>query len=238
MTRIATKIALSVLGTAGISFLSWTPARAVIFVEPIVTTKNQAILDIKKPRTLTDYLPGQVIEYGVPDVANNFLNATGKDINSLVFDLKTLSYSNPNSTPPFDNEKVEWGDVNGDGKIGNSVNPDLKDIFKDITIAGSTVTFSGGVIPNGSLFYNPFATLPNLAPGAGIIPPIPAEQEDKDGPIRVAAYYTAVPESTNVLGVLAFGALGVALRLKRYRSVKESREEAREQGSRGAGEKL
>ncbi|MGV0103073.1 hypothetical protein [Nostoc sp. DSM 114167] len=215
MTRIATKIALSVLGTAGISFLSWTPARAVIFVEPIVTTKNQAILDIKKPRTLTDYLPGQVIEYGVPDVANNFLNATGKDINSLVFDLKTLSYSNPNSTPPFDNEKVEWGDVNGDGKIGNSVNPDLKDIFKDITIAGSTVTFSGGVIPNGSLFYNPFATLPNLAPGAGIIPPIPAEQEDKDGPIRVAAYYTAVPESTNVLGVLAFGALGVALRLKR-----------------------
>ncbi|WP_414515836.1 hypothetical protein [Nostoc sp. PCC 9305] len=215
MTRIATKIALSVLGTAGISFLSSIPARAVIFVEPIVTTKNQAILDIKKPRTLTGFLPGEVIEYGVPDVANNFVNATGYDINSLVFDLKTLSYSNPNSTPPFDNETVEWGDVNGDGKIGNSANPDLKDIFTDITIAGSTVTFSGGVIPNGSLFYNPFASLPNLAPGAGIIPPIPADQEDKDGPIRVAAYYTAVPESTNVLGVLVFGALGVALKLKR-----------------------
>ncbi|MEH2365447.1 hypothetical protein [Nostoc sp.] len=215
MTRIATKIALSALGAAGISFLSWTPARAVIFVEPIVTTKNQDVLDAKKPRTLTGFLPGQVIEYGVPDVANNFLNATGYDINSLVFDLKTLSYSNPNSTPPFDNETVEWGDVNGDGKIGNSTNPDLKDIFTNITIAGSTVTFSGGVIPNGSLFYNPFATLPNLAPGAGIIPPIPAAQEDKDGPIRVASYYTAVPESTNVLGVLVFGALGVALKLKR-----------------------
>ena len=215
MTRIATKIALSALGAAGISFLSWTPARAVIFVEPIVTTKNQDVLDAKKPRTLTGFLPGQVIEYGVPDVANNFLNATGYDINSLVFDLKTLSYSNPNSTPPFDNETVEWGDVNGDGKIGNSANLDLKDIFTNITIAGSTITFSGGVIPNGTLFYNPFATLPNLAPGAGIIPPIPADQEDKDGPIRVASYYTAVPESTNVLGVLVFGALGVALKLKR-----------------------
>lgn len=32
MTTIATKIALSVLGAAGISFLSWTPARAVILV--------------------------------------------------------------------------------------------------------------------------------------------------------------------------------------------------------------
>ncbi|MEH2364858.1 hypothetical protein [Nostoc sp.] len=215
MTTIATKIALSVLGAAGISFLSWTPARAVILVEPIVTTKNQNILDTKKPRTLTDYQPGQVIEYGVPDVANNFLNATGYDINSLVFDLKTLSYSNPNSTPPLDNEPVQWGDVNGDGKIGYSNNSDLKDIFTDITINGSTITFSGGTIPNGALFYNPFATLPNLAPGAGIIPPVPPEQADKDGPIRVAAYYTAVPESTNVLGVLIFGAFGVALKLKR-----------------------
>lgn len=215
MTTIATKIALSVLGAAGISFLSLTPARALILVEPIVTSKNQDILDTKKPRTLTDYQPGQVIEYGVPDVANNFLNATGYDINSLVFDLKTLSYSNPNSTPPLDNELVQWGDVNGDGKIGYSNNPNLKDIFTDISIDGSTVTFSGGVIPNGSLFYNPFATLPNLAPGAGIIPPVPPEKADKDGPIRVASYYTAIPESTNVLGVLVFGALGVALKLKR-----------------------
>ncbi|MEH1998613.1 MAG: hypothetical protein V7L00_07630 [Nostoc sp.] len=215
MTTIATKIALSVLGAAGISFLSWTPARAVILVEPTVTTQNEEVLAAKKPRTLTDYQPGEVIEYGVPDVANNFLNATGYDIKSLVFDLKTLSYSNPNSTPPFDNEPVQWGDVNGDGKIGYSANPDLKNIFTDVTVKDNIITFSGGVIPNGTLFYNPFATLPNLAPGAGIIPPVPADQEDKDGPIRVGGYYTAVPESTNVLGVLIFGALGVALKLKR-----------------------
>ncbi|AVH62601.1 MULTISPECIES: hypothetical protein [unclassified Nostoc] len=212
---IVTKIALSLLGAAGISFLSLTPARAVILVEPIVTTKNQNILDTKSPRILTDYEPGEVIEYGVPDVANNFLNNTGYDIESLVFDLKTLSYSNPDSTPAYNNEPVEWGDVNGDGKIGSSNNPDLEDIFTDITISGSTITFSGGVIRNGSLFYNPFATLPNLAPGGGIVPAIPAEQTDKDGPIRVAAYYTAVPESTNVLGVLVLGALGLALKLKR-----------------------
>jgi hypothetical protein len=215
MTTLATKITLSVLGAAGISFLSWTPAKAVIFVEPIVTTVNQDILDTKSPRILTDYQPGEVIEYGVPDVANNFLNATGYDINSLVFDLKTLSYNNSTSTPPFDNELVEWGDVNGDGKIGNSINPDLKDIFTDITISGSIITFSGGVIANGSIFYNPFATLPDLTPGGGIIPAIPADQPDKDGPIRVSGYYTAIPESTNVLGVLVFGTLGVALKLKR-----------------------
>ncbi|MFN6463677.1 MAG: hypothetical protein RMZ41_017935 [Nostoc sp. DedVER02] len=203
---IVTKIALSLLGAAGISFLSLTPARAVILVETTVTTQDQDILNTKNPRILTNYQPGQVIEYGVPDVANNFLNNTGYDIESLVFDLKTLSYNN---------EPVEWGDVNGDGKIGSSNNPDLKDIFSDISISGSTITFSGGVIPNGSLFYNPFATLPNLAPGGGIVPPIPAEQTDKDGPIRVAAYYTAIPESTNVLGVLVLGALGVALKLKR-----------------------
>ena len=203
---IVTKIALSLSGAAGISFLSLTPARAVILVEPIVTTQDQDILDTKNPRILTNFQPGEVIEYGVPDVANNFLNNTGYDIESLVFDLKTLSYNN---------EPVEWGDVNGDGKIGFSNNPELEDIFTDITISGSTITFSGGVIPNGTLFYNPFATLPNLAPGGGIVPPIPAEQADKDGPIRIASYYTAVPESTNVLGVVALGALGVALKLKR-----------------------
>ena len=208
MTTIATKIALSVLGAVGISFVSLTPARAFISVEPIVTAKNQDVFNTKKPRILgPEYQPGQVIEYGVPDVANNFLNDTGYDIESLVFDLKTLSY--------LDNEPVQWGDVNGDHKIGYSSNPDLKDIFTDVSVKDNIITFSGGVIPNGTLFYNPFATNPNLAPGGGIIPPVPAKQENKDGPVRVAAHYTAVPESTNVLGVLVFGALGVALKLKR-----------------------
>lgn len=208
MTTIATKIALSVLGAVGISFLSLTPARAFISVEPIVTAKHQGVFNTKKPRILgPEYQPGQVIEYGVPDVANNFLNDTGYDIESLVFDLKTLSY--------LDNEPVQWGDVNGDHKIGYSNNPELKNIFTDVSVKDNIITFSGGVIPNGTLFYNPFATNPNVSPGAGIIPPVPAEQVDKDGPIRVASYYTAVPESTNVLGVLVFGALGVALKVKR-----------------------
>ncbi|MCC5601356.1 hypothetical protein [Nostoc favosum] len=216
MTTIATKIALSVLGAAGISFLSLTPARAFILVETSVTTQNEEVLETKKPRSLgPEYQPGQVIEFGVSDVANNFLNDTGYDIESLVFDLKTLSYSNPDSTPVFNNELVQWGDVNGDGKIGYSNNPDLKNIFRDVTIKDNIITFSDGVIPNGTLFYNPFATNPNLSPGAGIIPPVPAEQVDKDGPIRVGSYYTAVPESTNVLGVLVLGALGVALKVKR-----------------------
>ena len=216
MTTIATKIALSVLGAVGISFLSLTPAKAFILVESIVTEANQDILKMKNPRTLgPGFQPGQVIEYGVPDVANNFVNGTGYDIESFVFDLKTLAYSNPDSSPVFDNEPVQWGDVNGDGKIGYSNNPDLKDIFSDITIKDNIITFSGGVIPNGSMFYNLFTTNPNVTPGGGIIPPVSPEEEDKDGPIRVAAHYTTIPESTNVLGVLVFGALGVALKLKR-----------------------
>ncbi|MEH2422268.1 MAG: hypothetical protein V7K48_15540 [Nostoc sp.] len=44
---------------------------------------------------------------------------------------------------------------------------------------------------------------------------MPPEKADKDGPIRVAGSYTAIPESTSVLSVLLFGALGVALKLKR-----------------------
>jgi hypothetical protein len=216
MTKIAAKIVLSVLGTAGITFLSLTPATAVILVEPIVTNINDEIFQTRTPRTLgTDILPGQILEYGVPDRANNLLNATGNDIGSLVFDLKTLSYTNPDSNPSFNNELVQWGDVDGDGKIGFSSIPELKDIFANVTVKDNLLTYSGGVIPDGTIFFNRFATQPDLTPGGGIIPPIPENQENKDGPIRVAAYYTAVPESTNVLGVLVFGALGVALKLKR-----------------------
>ncbi len=216
MTTIATKIALSVLGAAGISFLSLTPARAVIFVEPIVTTVNKDIFKMREPRTLgPDILPGQRIEYGVPDRANNLVNGTGNNIGSFVFDLQTLSYTNPDSNPSFDHEPVQWGDADGDGKIGFSSIPGLEDIFTKVTIEGNILTYSGGVISDGDIFYNLFSTQPDLTPGGGIVPAIPAEQEDRDGPIRVGASYTAIPESTNVLGVLVFGALGVALKLKR-----------------------
>jgi hypothetical protein len=217
MTTIATKIALSVLGAAGISFLSLTPARAVILVEPIVTTVDEGILKTKNPRELgPEFQPGQIVEpFGVPDKANNLLNATGYDIASLVFELETLSYSNPDSTPAFDHEPVQWGDVNGDGKIGYSNIHGLEDIFKNVTVDGSTITYSGGVIPNNTVFYNRFSTTPDLSPGGGIIPAIPALQVDKDGPIQVSSSYNAVPEPSDALGVLVFGILGVGLKLKR-----------------------
>lgn len=220
MTTIATKIAFSVLGAAGISLLSLAPASAVIFVEPIVTTQNQDIINAgRSPRRLGPELqPGQVIEYGVPDAANNLLNATGQNIGSLVFTLKTLSYSNPNSTPAFNNEPVQWGDVDGDGKIGFSNLSGLQDIFKDVKIAGDTITFSGGAIPDGTMFYNPFRTQPDLRPGLGIIPAIPAGITDRDGPIRVSSYYTtAVPEPSSALGALALGALTIGWQLKKHK---------------------
>lgn len=216
MTTIVTKIAFSVLGAAGISLLSLTPASAVILVEPIVTTLNEEIIQTRTPRRLGPELqPGQIVEFGVPDVANNYLNATGRDIGSLVFNLETLFYSNPDSTPPFDNEPVEWGDVDGDGKIGFSNFPGLDDIFTDVTVTDSVITFSGKVIPNGTVFFNQFRSQPNLAPGGGVIPAAPPPPADQDGPIRVGSFYTAVPEPTSALGLLVFGSLGVALKLKR-----------------------
>lgn len=213
MNTIVTKIAFSVLGAAGISLLSLTPARADILVEPIVTTANEDILETRNPRVLPPEIePGQVIEYGVPDVANNLLNGTGRDIDSLVFELETLSY---------DNQPVQWGDVNGDGKIGFSNSPELEDIFTNVTVADNVLTYSGGVIEDGTLLFNRFSTQPDLTPGGGIVPAAPPPPADQDGPIQVSSYYTAaskptaVPEPTTALGLLVFGSLGVASALKR-----------------------
>jgi hypothetical protein len=216
MATITSKIVLSVLGAVGISCLSLTPATAVILVEPIVTTVNRDTLQTREPRVLgSDLQPGEIIKYGVPDRANNLKNATGLDIASLVFKLETLSYSNQNSTPAFDNEPVQWGDVNGDGKIGYSNISGLEDIFKNVILDGNTITYSGGVIPNNTVFFNRFSTVPDLSPGGGIIPAAPPPPANQDGPIRISSYYNTVPEPTDALGILVFGILGVALKLKR-----------------------
>jgi hypothetical protein len=214
--------------SAAITSLTPLVANAVIFVEPIVTTQNQDVLKTRNPRTLPpELLPGQKVEYGVPDRANNLLNATGRNMGSFVFDLKTLYYTNPNSTPAFNNEPVEWGDVNGDGKIGFSNIPGLKDIFKKVDIKGSVLTYSGGSIPNGTVYFNRFFTNPDLTPGGGIIVSAPPPPADQDGPIRMSAYYTVIPEPSSGLGVLIFGALGTIWKLKKRQGGRKlsSREE-------------
>ena len=218
MITIATQMAFFILGVAGTSLLSLTPVSAAILVEPIVTTQNE---DLVKTRNLgPEFQPGLIVEYGVPNNDANFLNATGQDIGSFVFKLETLSYSNPDSPTPFDNEPVQWGDVNGDGLIGFSNDPGLRDIFTDVTVTDNVITFSGGVIPNGTVFFDQLFTYHDLTPGGGIIPPAAPMAADQDGHIRVSSFYTAaseptaVPEPSSVLGVLVFGALGSAL-LKR-----------------------
>lgn len=220
MKIIATRITFSILGTAGISLFSLTPASADILVEPIVTTANESILETRNPRTLgSEIEPRQVIEYGVPDVANNFLNNTGQDIESLVFELETLSYSNPDSTPAFETEPVQWGDVNGDGKIGFSNAPGLEDIFTNVTVTDNVITYSGGAIPEGTVFFNEFSSQPDLSPGGGIIPAAPPPPADQDGPIQVSTYYTAVDkpeavtEPASTLGLLVLASFGIALKI-------------------------
>ncbi|AFZ00959.1 hypothetical protein [Calothrix sp. PCC 6303] len=196
--------AVFALGTV-IGVFGAETADAIILVEPIVTTANQDILKTRNPRTLVPEIePGQVIRYGVPDSANNLLNGTKRDIGSLVFDLETLAYTNSDSTPPFNQEEVQWGDVNGDGKIGFSTIPGLEDIFDDISVTGNRIIFAGGKIPKGKIFYNRFFSTPNLAPGGGIIPPAPPAPADQDGPIRVASFYTkAIPEANSIFALFA-----------------------------------
>ena len=222
MTTIASKIVLSVLGAVGISLLSLTPpVSAVILVEPAVTTANENLTETRS--LIPEIQPGQTIEFGVPNVNTNLLNATEQNIASFVFELETLSYSNPDSTPAFDNEPVQWGDIDGDGKIGFSNDPGLRDIFNNVTITGNVIKFSGGEIPNGTVFFNRFTTQPDLTPGGEIILPAPPPPADQDGPIQVSSFYTAaseptaVPEPSSVLGLLAFSALGGCLWLKRKR---------------------
>ncbi len=212
---------VSLLGMTGIDILSIKPANAVIFVEPFVTTANQDILQTgRNPRRLTDLEPGEVIRYGVPDVTNNLLNATGQNMDGFVFDLETLLYSNANSTPAFDNEPVEWGDANGDGKVGYTTNPGLQDIFKDVSVTGKTITFSDGEIPDGTIFYNLFESTPDLRPGRGIIPPAPPAPADQDGPIRVSSYYVAIPEVTSTLALIAVGIVGGIFNFRRKYSLR------------------
>lgn len=87
MNKIATKIAFSVLGTAGISLLYLTPASVVILVEPVVTTPNEDLIEtrILEP----EFQPGLVVEYGIPNISNNLLNATEQNIGSFVYKLET-----------------------------------------------------------------------------------------------------------------------------------------------------
>lgn len=226
MTTIPIKLAFSVLGAAGISLLSLTSASAAILVEPIVTTQNEDILGTKTPRTLPpEFAPGVVAQYGIPDSTNNYVNGTGQDIETLVIELNTLSYSNPTSNPAFNNEPVQWGDVDGNGKIGFSNVPGLTDIFSEVTVTGNVLTFSGGEIPNGTVFFEQYLTNPDLTLGGDILPPAPPPPADQSGPIKISSFYTAsestaVPEPTSALGLVVFGSLGVACTLKRKRQHK------------------
>ncbi len=217
---LSTSLLSAIVSTVGMTGIinAWSikPVNAVIFVEPIVTTANQDILSTgRNPRRLTGIDPGQVIKYGVPDFANNLVNGTGQNMEGFVFNLETLLYSNANTTPAFNNEPVEWGDVNGDGKVGYTTNPGLQDIFKDVSVTGKTITFSGGEIPDGTIFYNLFESTPNLRPGAGIIPPAPPAPADQDGPIRVSSYYVTIPEPTSALALVAVGIVGTTVSIKR-----------------------
>lgn len=229
------KRAFFLLGATGISFFSALPANAVILVEPIITTPNRDILNTRTPTRLgPEYPPGLAAEYGVPDAPNNLLNETGRDISGLTISLEQLSYSNPDATPPLENEAVQWGDADGNGRIGFSSDRDLKDIFSEVTISDRSISFSDGVIPDGTIFFDRVFTNPDLTPGNGIIPALPPDESDRNGPIRVSSFYSAdttpndttpttVPEPTSNLALGLFGICIVIAKSKRFLTLKSAK---------------
>jgi hypothetical protein len=229
------KRAFFLLGASGISFLASLPANAVILVEPIITTPNRDILNTRTPTRLgPEYPPGFAAEYGVPDAPNNLLNETGRDISGLTISLEQLSYSNLNSTPPLENEAVQWGDADGDGRIGFSTDGDLKDIFSEVTVSDRSISFSDGVIPDGTVFFDRIITNPDLTPGNGIIPPLPPDERDRNGPIRVSSFYSAdttptdptpvtVPEPTSNLALGLFSIYIVVATSRKFLTIKSAK---------------
>jgi hypothetical protein len=227
--------ALFLLGATGISFLSSLSANAVILVEPIITTPNRDILNTRTPTRLgPEYPPGFAAEYGVPDAPNNLLNETGRDISGLTISLEQLSYSNPNSTPPLENEAVQWGDADGDERIGFSNDPNLRDIFSEVTVSDRVISFSDGVIPDGTIFFDRIVTNPDLTPGNGIIPALPPNASDRNGPIRVSSFYTAnitptaptpttVPEPTTNVALALFGIYIVVTTSRKFLTIKPAK---------------
>lgn len=144
MNKIASRLGLSVIGTAGMCILSLAPVTAAtIFVEPIITQRNPNYLDVALP---PEVAPNTPFSWFVPDSSGeqNFFNYTGFDMTSFRLVLLTQQYNGDN---------VLWGDANGDGKIGQS------DIFSSFTINPNNprpqLDISGGLIPYGdSLYFN------------------------------------------------------------------------------------
>ncbi|MEH1846435.1 MAG: PEP-CTERM sorting domain-containing protein [Nostoc sp.] len=198
-----TNLGLLVSAILGSFLLSLTSANAVILVEPIVTTPNKNFPDGEGLGN--DFRPlNDILASNAPDVGNlqNLLNDTGYTINQLSLLLLT--------NIDFIEEKVEWGDVNGDSKIG------LSNIFSNITIAPDLVLqdtpfprldLTDGIISDGNRFTLQFITSPDLSP----------VDPQKYGPLVTGVFYDgfkSVPEPSTILGFTLVIALGLRLRLR------------------------
>ena len=196
-----------IFGTAFSTLFSLAPATAVILVEPVLTTPDPNLpsfdfaIGVNPPRT--------VLVWNAPDITGqqNFLNEdTGLDITIIELFL----------FPDFDSldEEVIWGDVNGDGQIGES------DIFSNIEVDNNfiledpagvfrapRVTFTGGVIPEGTRFVSQTPTLPDLTvlPGEGDV-----------GPLLVGGRYdgVSVPEPSTIFSLVSTLGLGILFNKK------------------------
>ncbi len=195
--KIGTLIANAIVG----GFLLSTPAAAVIFVEPIVTTADPNLPP--QPIGIGLNPPREIVVWNAPDVSGqqNFLNDTGLNLTTLSLLL----------FPDFDalGEDAIWGDVNGDGKIGSSnifTNFDVNNDFLLGQVRAPIINITGGAIPNGERFVFQFLTNPDLT--------VPPEVGD-NGPLFVGGAYdgipaTPIPEPSNILGLfLSLGVVGL-----------------------------
>ncbi len=202
----AKNIGLLISGAVGGCLMSLAPASAAILVEPLVTTANPNLREgIGIPFNLQ---PNQLIFWNAPDATGeqNFLNNTGLTINSLSLLL----------FPDFDTltDDVQWGDVNGDGKIGfSNIFPNIN-VSSDFTVEGfraPVIDFNGGEILNNNRFAVQFITNPDLRST------IPGD----NGPLVVGGIYDGfqpVPEPSSILGSALV--LGLAGWLRKAKSIK------------------
>ncbi|MDJ0599213.1 MAG: hypothetical protein QNJ37_10285 [Crocosphaera sp.] len=197
-----------VFGTTVISLLSFTPASAVVLVEPIISTPNP---NFPSPNFgLGDPPTDTVLVWRAPDISGqqNFLNDTGYNITMMELFL----------LPDLDEveDEVIWGDVDGDGQIGSSAIFESIEIDNDfilvnpnnpnVSFRAPRVIFSEGVIPVGTRFIVQTPTDPDLTP--------PPEVGD-DGPLLVGGRYDGVkvPEPSSLLGLISILGLGSILNL-------------------------
>lgn len=198
-----TDIGLLISSALGSLLLSFTPATAAIFVEPILTTPRENFPDETGfPSSLKPF--DAILAAFPPNETDlpNLSNKTGYTINKLSLLLLPTAFD-------FGVDAV-WGDVNGDGKIGLSNIFTNSNIAPDFTVPVLDVNalrleLTNGIIQDGESFALSFITNRDLTP----------IDTQGNNSLLIGTFYEGfrtVPEPSTLFGFVLTTALGCWLR--------------------------